>query len=843
MCPENANAPGGNRGSGGRGMESSYGYSTTLPGPVRSQGMTPTIPSVQRYVRKYLRALYGDDAPGYLILFTTKPERAYPFSLDEIDSVVELAESLSERQNVYAGVGLQGKAPKSPSRGTSETVLTLPGIWFDVDIAGPAHAQTALPRNQDEAKLILDAVPVRPTMLVDSGHGLYPWWLFKEPWVLETDEERKRAQSLVERFQHKLKSRASEHGWKIDGTADLARVLRVPGTVNRKLEPKPVRVLEYDELRRYEPNELEEFLPDEESLGWTDGPRADDKDFDPAPLEPILNGCSWLRHCRDDAASLTEPEWYAMLGIVGRCQDGHKHAHEFSSSYNTYTPSETDRKLKHALDAAGPRTCAYIKTWFDSDDAHCAQCPHSGSIKSPITLGRRAQSIPLKRKRTFKHTDLGNAERMIARHGDKILYSYELGSWLVWNGRMWKPDNAGQIEQLAKDTVRGIDKEVLQTDSEEYRKELRKHANRSEHMPRLRAMIDGARSEVPVLIDDLDTDPWFLNVENGTIDLRTGTLRPHDPADHITKIAPVQFDPGADCPKFLAFLDRITGENAELVAYLQRLLGYCLTGDTREQVFPIAWGTGANGKSTLYSTLLYILGDYGAQTPTTTLVQRKGDMVPNDLAALRGRRFVLASEVDDGHRLSESLVKQITGGDRISARFMRGEWFEFQPQFKTVLATNHKPVIRGTDHAIWRRIHLIPFTVTIPPDEQDATLVNKLRSEAPGILAWLVDGCLFWQSDGLRPPEIVQNATQAYRDDQDTLEQWIRSECVVREEVQVRIKPLYENYRKWAEQSGEEPLSQRQWSERLTERGFERKRTGHAWYRHGIGLLGQGEGV
>lgn len=436
-------------------------------------------------------------------------------------------------------------------------------------------------------------------------------------------------------------------------------------------------------------------------------------------------------------------------------------------------------------------------------------------------------------------TDMGNAERLIARFGHRILYSYTLNTWLVWNGTRWAVDRAGHIDQLAKRTVRAIYVEAAAASDESTRKDLAKHAMRSEARNKITAMIETARSEVPVSTDDLDADPWLLNVNNGTVDLRTGELRRHDPKDYITKLAPVDYHPNADCPKFLEFMERITGESPALLSYLQRLLGYCLTGNTREQVFPIAWGRGANGKSTLLNLIKDVLGDYATQTPSTTLLQRRGESVPNDLAALRGRRFVLASETDEGKQLSESLIKQVTGGDYISARFMRAEWFEFKPQFKAILITNHKPLITGTDNAIWRRIHLVPFSITIPEAERDDDLPDKLKSEASGILAWLVDGCLAWQLDGLQPPPEVLSATQQYRVDQDVLATWIQERCSTDSEARAETKDLYEDYARWCKSSGEDALTKRKFGELLTERGYEPKRTNSARYREGISLLAE----
>lgn len=421
-----------------------------------------------------------------------------------------------------------------------------------------------------------------------------------------------------------------------------------------------------------------------------------------------------------------------------------------------------------------------------------------------------------------QYTDLGNAERLVTQHGTDLRYCHPLGAWFVWDGRRWNTDNTGEVMRRAKDTVRAMYGEAALLDQSDERQALVKHAQRSEEARRLRAMIDLATSEpgIPVTVDELDTDPHLFAAANGTVDLRTGKLRDHDRADLITKLSPVEYDPEAGCARWLSFLEGI-GLTGDLGAYVRRLAGYSLTGLSTEQILAILYGTGANGKTTLLEGVRHVAGDYGAQTATDTLMDRAQGTIPNDLARLRGARFVSAVETDEGRRLAEGTVKRITGGDAIAARFLNREWFEYRPAFTVWLAANHKPTVRGTDEAIWRRIHLVPFTTTIPEADRDHDLPDKLRAEAPGILAWAVGGAVEWYRDGLNPPAEVRQATSSYRGEMDTLGDFL-TECTTEDEADYVTKAdLFAAYVKWCEDSGERPLSQRQLARRLSERGLD----------------------
>jgi putative DNA primase/helicase len=358
-------------------------------------------------------------------------------------------------------------------------------------------------------------------------------------------------------------------------------------------------------------------------------------------------------------------------------------------------------------------------------------------------------------------------------------------------------------------------------------------------------MLALARSEpgVPIRPDDLDRDAWLLNCANGTLDLHSGELRPHRRDDLITRCLRAEFMPGVDCPRWRAFLHRIMDGNAELVGFVQRAVGYTLTGSTSERCMFILYGSGKNGKTVYLEGLRLLLGDgYTARTPTQTLMAKRGDTIPNDVARLRGVRLVTASETGDGHRLDEALVKDITGGDKLVARFMRGEWFEFAPTFKIFLSTNYKPRIVGNDDAIWDRLRLVPFLIRIPEEERRPMdeMLAEFEAELPGILNWAVEGCLDWQRHGMGEPPEVRMAIADYRDEMDTLGEFLAECCVLSRDARVSSHDLYDEYKRWATDSGERVLSHKrfsQWMEhRGTQLGFQKQHTrgGKVW--NGIGL-------
>jgi putative DNA primase/helicase len=318
--------------------------------------------------------------------------------------------------------------------------------------------------------------------------------------------------------------------------------------------------------------------------------------------------------------------------------------------------------------------------------------------------------------------------------------------------------------------------------------------------------------------DQWDAGPWLLNTPKGIVDLRTGKMRPARVDDYATKITAVA--PGGECPTWQRFLRRVTGDNQELIAFLRRVCGYALTGITREQALFFLYGTGANGKGVFLSTVIGILADYHMSAAIETFTASQSERHPTDLAGLRGARLVTATETEEGRRWAESKIKVLTGGDKIAARFMRQDFFEFVPSFKLIIAGNHKPGLRSVDEAIRRRFHLIPFSVTIPSAERDLVLVEKLKAEWPGILSWMIQGCLEWQTSGLGVPEVVTEATASYLEAEDAIGAWIEECCERKPQAWETHAALFGCWSKWAEKAGEPQRSGKSFTQSLGDRGY-----------------------
>lgn len=422
---------------------------------------------------------------------------------------------------------------------------------------------------------------------------------------------------------------------------------------------------------------------------------------------------------------------------------------------------------------------------------------------------------------TYNLTDYGNAERLVATYGLDLRFCVAWKAWMFWDGLRWHLDTTGQLQRLAKHVVRNIHNEAAQERDEKARHEITKHAFRSEANARIRGMLELAWSEQGIPIEPLrfDVNPWLLNVKNGCIDLHTGQLQPHQRENLLTKLVPVIFDANAPCPLWLRFLHDVMGGNQEMIDFLQRAVGYTFTGVLHEHALFFLYGTGRNGKTTFLEIIYALLGDYAEKAEFSSFLVRKHDNnVRNDLARLRGARFVSAAETKEGSRLDVSVVKQLTGGDTITTRFLYGEFFSFRPTFKLWMAANHKPDIKDTTDATWERVKLIPFTVKF--NQPDLLLLDKLLDELPGILAWAVRGCLAWQRHGLHAPPTVIAATDDYRREMDPLSGFLSEMCVFDPSCETPASALYDTYKKWCKSKEIQTISQQAFGRILREKGF-----------------------
>lgn len=449
--------------------------------------------------------------------------------------------------------------------------------------------------------------------------------------------------------------------------------------------------------------------------------------------------------------------------------------------------------------------------------------------------------------------DCGNAIRMCNMFGRNIRHCEAWGKWFIWDGQRWKEDVNNTIYYFAKKVSKSIYSEAAQCNDSKDSLELSKWAHESSNNSRISAMVESCKSEhdygIPITFDVLDRDFYLFNTQNCTLDLRTLEKLPHDHINLITKISPVTYNPDAKCPTWLAFLDRIFKGNPEkekIISFLKRSCGYSLTGDTSEQVMFFLYGSGANGKSTFIDTIQYIMGDYAVATESNTFTTVKGDAIRNDIARLVGMRFVSASENSTESLLDESLVKKLTGNEKVSARFLHQEYFDFYPQFKIWWGFNHQPYIRDNTNSIWRRILLVPFEQIIPDSEQDKKLSEKLKLEAPGILNWMVDGLKEYYIIGINAPDCVKTATNEYREDQDILHDFIKECCDTKndkdfagKDLTIEAGALYNNYKGWFSFNGGSPkdqLSMTKFGRLIVELGYVRKRTNKCKEYHGISI-------
>ena len=459
-----------------------------------------------------------------------------------------------------------------------------------------------------------------------------------------------------------------------------------------------------------------------------------------------------------------------------------------------------------------------------------------------LTFSKNGQSLnPKDKNGPFPLTDAGNAELFAALYGHILRFDHARNRWLIWEEHRWAPDSDGEVRRLAKKAARVRYRTALDIEDLDLRGKTASSAVRSESRQRLDACLALARSEHPIADSGMtwDPDPYLLGVANGVVDLRTGMIRSGHPDDRLTMQVPVQYDVKAECPRWQQFLHQVFQRDGELIGFVQRALGYSLTGSVREQVLFLCYGTGSNGKSVFLDMLRNVLGDYAMNIPFTVLELQQRPSLTNDLASMAGRRLVTSSETNESTRLNEARIKALTGGDPITARFLYSESFTYEPVAKFWLAVNHLPRVRDDSYGFWRRVRVLPFNEQFTGDDADKGLPFKLLEELPGILNWGVQGALNWRLVGLAPPSAVMTATQAYRKDNDELDGFVADCCVVADGVRAEPGHLFSEYQRWSKEQGileRHRLGSRSFGTRIRERFGDSVSSNGKRYFLGIGL-------
>ena len=447
--------------------------------------------------------------------------------------------------------------------------------------------------------------------------------------------------------------------------------------------------------------------------------------------------------------------------------------------------------------------------------------------------------------RSYALTELGNAERLVDLFGSDLKWCHTMRKWLVWDGRRWEIDEHGgaQICRRAQEIARALLVDAANATDSEARKKITAWAERSQQRRVIENAVEIAKTlpGIAISVDALDSDVNLLNVQNGTVDLRTGLLRSHDRGDLITKIIDFPYDPNAPADRFEKFLDEIFLGDEELTRYVAKAAGYSLTGEIGGKCFFFLYGaSGDNGKTQFLEILRGILGPYAKATAMSTLLEKAHDGVGNDIATLRDARFITATEAPGNRRFDSELLKRMTGDDVIAGRFLYGEYFNFMCRGKLWIAGNDRPKLPADDKATWRRVRMIPFKYQVPIEKQERGLAeNLLREEGAGILNYLIDACQLWREEGLIPPAVVRDATNEYREDTDELGEFLRQCTAVVSGIECQAITLYATYERWAKANGIKAMTNTSFGRSMVKRGFERTKTRYGAVYHNLSVVEQ----
>jgi putative DNA primase/helicase len=692
-------------------------------------------------------------------------------------------------------------------------------------------------------------IAIRAVFIDLDGAPLEPVRLAPKPFLItQSSPERWHAYWRVARNMPladytPLQKRLIAHFHSDASVHDLPRVMRIPGFIHRKREPFLSRIVEFNDDA--EIPDWESFLPKPEPQIKPEKPKPDHYDDLPRSWQQLNDMAlrdlsAWVPTLYPSAKRTSAGGYRVSSQSLGRnLEEDLSFSPEGIKDFGVHDLGDPNGGSRTPIDAVIERfNCdfKYAVAWLANalgEDERQYQPHqrksngHDGFAEEEKPGAERVTPPKAKKKGGRDNKDKAGAPaglqdnvalEFAAQHVESFRYVAIWNRWMQWEGHRWR----------VEDTLAAFD---------EARKLCRAAGDADAKV--VAAVVTLARSDrrLAATSEQWDRDKWLLGTPDGVVDLKTGKLRPSSPEDYITKVTTVA--PAGDCPLWRQFLARVTGQDAELQKFLQRVCGYALTGNTSEDALFFFYGTGANGKSVFLRTIAGILGDHHTTASMEMFTVTNSERHPTDLADLRGARLVTAIETEEGKRWDEAKIKALTGGDRIKARFMRQDFFEYTPQFKLLVAGNHRPSIRTIDEAIRRRMNLIPFTVTIPEQQRDLALADKLKAEWPGILAWMIDGCMNWQRQGLQPPNAVVDATEEYLEAEDALKAFIEEQCEIGSGRSDSINSLWKGWKAWAEGSGEYVGSKRKFGQKLVDKGFPRTKGAKGRRDHlGIYLVG-----
>jgi len=807
--------------------------STTRQTEDEDSERVPGESDITRAGTELLNALHPDG--GIFSVCAFEPRKQYDH-FDNVDAAIRYAAQLDSKGvlGTYFGLADLRQRPRN-GRGKEADVERIHTLWADADgKRDGVYSQDAKRETLQRLELTvkLGLMP-KPSALVDSGGGWQPYWFLNAP---AEGDDLPQVKALNARIAKLLGG---------DPVQDLSHVLRVPGTMNRKPDhgtPAPMcQLIELNQDRRYALDEIEAMLPaisttsriDEADQQNTSSPTHNlDDDALLNIARKAKNGNYFSRLFDDgnwrgsDYRSQSEAD-LALCGMIAF------YTGPDASRINTLFQQSAlirDKWLRDDYrDATIAKALAGRTEFYQPGRAHTstssttANKPDGSTATHIVATGREHLS------------DLGNCRRLVSHHAHDLRYCGPLGGWLQWDGQRWAVDVDGAAVRAAKSTIRQMYLEASALPDEDARKQHMKWALSSESATRIRAMVELATTEPEIIArsEAFDADPWALNCPNGTIDLRTGELRLHHRDALLTKVTGAEYDPNARDPILDRFLNDATNGQDDFRQYLQRAIGYTLAGVTDEEDVFLLLGPGGSGKTTLIEAMLAALGDYGVKATFSTFLARRsgvgdGDTPRPDLLAMRGARLVAAVEPEKGRRLDASVLKEISGGDSVTARGLyQSRGVTFRPTHTIWLAANSAPKMDDSDSGLWRRLKSLPFEHAIPEDKQDPKIKAHLLSPDGqcAVLAWAVEGCLAWQHERLRPPEIVQRRTSQLRLEFDPLHEFFVERCTFDTEATTPATELRDAYITWAMATGAKPLNDREWGHRLRNQGCTTKRT------------------